>query len=326
MKASFSRLGGILSASILSLSLTYAHAQEYPVKPITLLVPFPPGGATDTIARQVGKAMGERLKQPVIIENKAGAGTIIGAGTVARSKPDGYTLLVSSGTTFTVNPAIYTTLPYDPVKDFQPIAILARTPMILLAHPSVPVKNFKEVVAAAKADPGKYSYGSYGNGTTAHFAGEMMQHAGGFEMKHLPYKGSAPAMNDLMGGHIPFTVDTLSAALPQMKSGKVKAIAVTTAKRSSMAPQVPTVAESGFSGIDADTWLAVVGPRGLPAAVTETLEKALADTLADPAVQSQLAASGFEPAFANSAALGKVISDELPRMKEIAQRANIKMD
>lgn len=326
MKISFSRFVGIAAACIVSMPGAVAHAQDYPVKPVTLLVPFPPGGATDTIARQVGKVLAERIGQPVIIENKAGAGTIIGAGTVARAKPDGYTLMVSSGTTFTVNPAIYEKLPYDPVKDFEPISLLARSPMILLAHPDVPVSNFKELVAAAKANPGKYAYGSYGNGTTAHFAGEVMQHVGGFEMRHLPYKGSSPAMNDLMGGHIPFTVDTLSAALPQIKSGTVKAIAVTTAKRSSMAPQVPTVAESGYSGIDADTWLAVVGPRGVPAPVKKRLETALAGALSDPELRKQLIAAGFEPAYGNSEALAKVIADELPRMKEIAKRANIKLD
>lgn len=326
MKISFSRFGGVAAACLVLLPITFAQAQNYPDKPITLVVPFPPGGATDMIARQMGKAMGERLGQTIIVENKGGAGTTIGAGAVARAKPDGYTLLISSGTTFTVNPAIYANLPYDPVKDFEPIGIIGRSPMILLANTSVPINNFKELVVAAKAAPGKYSYGSYGNGTTAHFVAEMMQHAGGFEMRHLPYKGSAPAMTDLIGGHIPFTVDTLAAALPQLKSGKIKAIAVTTAKRSSMAPEVPSVAESGYAGIDADTWLAIVGPRGLPAPVKATLEKAMADTLADQETRSKLVAAGFEPTYGKSDELAKLIADELPRMKEIAQRANIKMD
>lgn len=326
MKSSFSRVGGVAAACLAALPITFAQAQDYPDKPITLIVPFPPGGATDMIARQVGKTMGERLGQTIIVENKGGAGTTIGAGAVARAKPDGYTLLISSGTTFTVNPAIYAKLPYDPVKDFEPIGIIGRSPMILLANTAVPINNFKELVAAAKAAPGKYSYGSYGNGTTAHFVAEMMQHAGGFEMRHLPYKGSAPAMTDLIGGHIPFTVDTLAAALPQLKSGKIKAIAVTTAKRSSMAPEVPSVAESGYAGIDADTWLAVVGPRGLPAPVKAKLEKAMADTLADQETRSKLTASGFEPAYGKSEELVKLIADELPRMKEIAQRANIKLE
>lgn len=326
MKSIFSRIARL--AAVLPIAILpglAAHAQTFPAKPITLVVPFPPGGATDMIARQVGKSLGDRLGQTVIIENKAGAGTVIGAGAVARATPDGYTLLVSSGTTFTVNPAIYAKLPYDPVKSFEPIGIIGRTPMILLAHPSVPINNFKELVAAAKAAPDKYAYGSYGNGTTAHFAGEMMQHAAGFEMRHLPYKGSAPAMNDLMGGHIPFTVDTLTAALPQLKSGKVKAIAVTTAARASSAPQVPTLAESGY-GVDADTWLALVGPRGLPAPVKARLESALAETMADPEIRKQLAASGTEPAYGKAGELAKLIAAELPRMKEIATRADIRLD
>jgi tripartite-type tricarboxylate transporter receptor subunit TctC len=326
MKASFSQLRSIAVACVAVLPFAVANAQGFPTKPVTLVVPFPPGGATDMIARQLGQAMGEHLGQPVIVENKPGAGTLIGAGAVARAKPDGYTLLVSSGTTFTVNPAVYKKLPYDPVKDFEPIGVIARSPMVLLAHPSVPVNSFKELAAAAKAAPGKYAYGSYGSGTTAHFAGERMQHAGDFEMRHVPYKGSSPAMNDLIGGHVPFTVDTLAAALPQLKSGKVKAIAVTTAERSSMAPQVPSVAESGYSGIDADTWLAVVGPQGLPAPVKAKLEKALAETLESKEFRSKLVASGFEPAYADSKELSRMIADELPRMKEIAQRAKIRLD
>ncbi|MET0964542.1 MAG: tripartite tricarboxylate transporter substrate binding protein [Noviherbaspirillum sp.] len=306
--------------------MQFSHAQDFPTKPITLVVPFPPGGATDMIARQVGKALGDRLGQTVIVENKAGAGTIIGAGAVARAAPDGYTLLISSGTTFTVNPAIYAKLPYDPQKNFEPIALIGRSPMILLANSAVPVNNFKELVAAAKADPAKYAYGSYGNGTTAHFAGEMMQHAGGFVMKHMPYKGSAPAMTDLMGGHIPLSVDTLAAALSQLKSGKIKAIAVTTAKRSPLAPQIPTVAESGYSGIDADTWIAILGPHGIPAPVKARLEQALAETLADKEVSAKMVASGFEPSFGKSEQLARLIADEIPRMKEIAQRANIRLD
>lgn len=316
----------VAAACIAVLPMQFSLAQDFPTKPITLVVPFPPGGATDMIARQVGTALGERLGQTVIVENKAGAGTIIGAGAVARATPDGYTLLISSGTTFTVNPAIYAKLPYDPQKNFEPIALIGRSPMILLANSTAPFNNFKELVAAAKADPAKYSYGSYGNGTTAHFAGEMMQHAGGFVMRHMPYKGSAPAMTDLMGGHIPLSVDTLAAALPQLKSGKIKAIAVTTAKRSPLAPQIPTVAESGYSGFDADTWIAILGPHGIPPLAKARLEKALAETLADKEVSAKMVASGFEPTFGTSGQLARLIADEIPRMKEIAQRANIRLD
>lgn len=303
-----------------------AIAQDYPARPITLVVPFPPGGATDIIGRQIGKTLGDRLGQTVIIDNKPGAGTIVGAGAVARSAPDGYTLLISSGTTFTVNPAIYPKLPYDTVKSFEPIGLIGRSPMVILANADVPINSFRELVAAAKAAPDKYAYGSYGNGTTAHFAGEMVQQAAGIKLRHLPYKGSAPAMNDLMGGHIPFTVDTLTAALPQLKSGKVKAIAVTTAQRSPMAPDIPSVAESGYSGVNADTWIAIVAPRGLAPAVRSKLVKALADSVASEETRSKLSTIGTEPAYGTPEELARLIATEMPLMKEIAQRAAIKLD
>jgi tripartite-type tricarboxylate transporter receptor subunit TctC len=306
--------------------IAVASARDFPTKPITLVVPFSPGGATDTIGRLVGKGMGDHLGQTVVVENKPGAGTIIGASAVARSAPDGYTLLISSGTTFTVNPAVHSDLPYDPIKSFEPIGMIGRTPMVLLANPDVPVTTFKELVAAAKASPGKFTYGSYGMGTTAHFAGEMMQHMAGFKMRHVPYKGSAPAMNDLIVGQIPLAVDTLTGALPQIKAGKVRPIAVTTANRSPMAPDVPSIAESGYEAMNADTWVAIVAPNGLPDDVQARLEKALADTLADPEISNRLSAAGTEPATGSSADVAKQIAQELPLMKEVAERANIKLD
>jgi tripartite-type tricarboxylate transporter receptor subunit TctC len=324
--ARLTRIARVSFLCIAAVACASAIAQDYPTKPITLVVPFPPGGATDTIGRQIGKTLGDRLGQTVIIENKPGAGTMVGAGAVARSAPDGYTLLISSGTTFTVNPAIYPKVPYDTVKSFEPIGLIGRSPMVILANADVPINNFKELVAAAKAAPDKYAYGSYGNGTTAHFAGEMIQQAAGIKLRHLPYKGSAPAMNDLMGGHIPFTVDTLTAALPQLKSGKVKAIAVTTAQRSPMAPDIPSVAESGYPGVNADTWIAIVSPRGLPPAVRTRLVKALADSVASEETRSKLSAIGTEPAYGTPDELAKLIATEMPVMKEIAQRASIKLD
>jgi tripartite-type tricarboxylate transporter receptor subunit TctC len=262
MKLTKSTLGHFVAACGLALCTAGAAAQTYPAKPITLVVPFAPGGATDVIGRMLGRNLSEQLGQTVSIDNRAGGGTIVGAGSVARAAPDGYTLLISSGTTFTINPAIHPKLPYNPVKSFEPIGIVGRTGLILLANRDVPVDNLKQLVAAAKAAPGKYAYGSFGSGTTSHFAAEMLLHEAGIKMTHVPYKGSAPAMMDLIGGQIPFTVDTVSAAIPQLKAGKVKAIAVTTAKRSALLPEVPTVAESGYPGFDTDTWLAVVAPRG----------------------------------------------------------------
>jgi tripartite-type tricarboxylate transporter receptor subunit TctC len=303
-----------------------AAAPAYPTRPITLVIPFPPGGATDVVGRVLGQKLSQELGQPVVIDNRAGAGTIIGATYVTKAAPDGYTLLVSSGTTFTVNPAIRNNLPYDPVKGFDPIGIAGRTGLILLANSEVPVQTVKQFVDYVKASPGKYAYGSYGTGTTAQFAGETILNAAGLKMTHVPYKGSAPAMTDLMGGQIPFSVDTVSAAVAQLKSGKIKAIAVTTDKRSSLLPNVPTLAESGYPEVNMDTWLIVAAPKGLPSDVKARLEKALAVTVADPETRAKLTAQGMEPAYSNAAAASELINRELPAMRALAARANITAD
>jgi len=303
-----------------------AEGGGFPSRPVTLVIPFPPGGATDVNGRIIGQRLSKELGQPVVIENRAGAGTIIGASYVSKAAPDGYTLLVSSGTTFTVNPAIRPNLPYDPVKGFEPIGIAGRLALILLANSEVPVKTVKQFVDYVKASPGKYSYASYGTGTTSHFAGETILHAAGLKMTHVPYKGSAPAMTDLMGGQVAFSVDTVSAAIPQLKSGKIKAIAVTTAKRSSLLPDVPSLAESGYPDIDMDSWLILAAPRGLPADAKARLEKALAATMADPDTRAKLSAQGLEPVYSNAAAASELINRELPVMRAVAARANITAD
>lgn len=303
-----------------------AHAQSYPSRPIQLVIPFPPGGATDIVGRLVGRKLGERLGQPVVIENKAGAGTVVGAAFVAGAPADGYTLLISSGSTFTVNPALNSKLPYDPVKSFEPIGLAARVPLILIANRDVPVNNLRQLIAAVRSAPDKYVYGSFGSGTTGHFAGELMWNAIGVKLLHVPYKGSAPAMSDLIGGQIPFTIDTVAASLPQLKAGKIKAIAVTGAARATQLPDVPTVAESGFPGFSADSWLAVVAPRGLPADAKAKLQKALAETMADAEIRDKLIASGLEHAYEPATAVAARIEDELPRMRAVAQRANIRAE
>lgn len=303
-----------------------ALAEGYPAKPIQLIVPFPPGGAVDIVGRTISKKLGDRLGQPIVIENKAGAGTVVGAAFVANAPADGYTLLISSGSTFTVNPALNAKLPYDPVKSYEPIGMVARVPLILLANREVPVGNLKQLIGAVQRAPDKFSYGSFGNGTTGHFAAELTWSAAGIKVMHVPYRGSAPAMSDLMGGQIPFTIDTVAAALPQLKAGKIKAIAVTGATRATQLPDVPTVAESGFPGFSADSWLAVVAPRGLPAEAKAKLHKALADTLADAEIRSKLIAAGLEPAYAPGNAVLAQVEDELPRMRAIAQRAQIRAD
>lgn len=319
----------LLAAALAGLGLGtpwLALAEGYPTKPIQLIVPFPPGGAVDIVGRTISKKLGDRLGQPIVIENKAGAGTVVGAAFVANAPADGYTLLISSGSTFTVNPALNAKLPYDPVKSYEPIGMVARVPLILLANREVPVGNLRQLIVAVQRAPDKFSYGSFGNGTTGHFAAELTWSAAGIKVMHVPYRGSAPAMSDLMGGQIPFTIDTVAAALPQLKAGKIKAIAVTGATRATQLPDVPTVAESGFPGFSADSWLAVVAPRGLPPEAKAKLHKALADTLADAEVRSKLIAAGLEPSYATGDAVLTQIEDELPRMRAIAQRAQIRAD
>ncbi len=326
MKSTAFFASAVIAATALAAPMGNAWADAaYPSRPVTLVIPFPAGGSTDVVGRLVGKTLSEKLGQPVTIDNRAGAGTIIGATYAAKSAPDGYTLLISSGTTFTVNPAIQPKLPYDPVKSFEPLGMIARTGLILLASANVPASTPKEFVALVKAAPEKYSYASFGTGTTSQFTGELILRATGTRMVHIPYKGSAPAMTDLMGGQVPFSVDTVTAAIPQLKTGKIKAIAVSTAKRSPMLPNVPTFAESGFD-VDADTWIAIVAPRGLPPAVKAKLEKALADTVAAPEVRTKLTDAGLEPTYLNGAAVASVIERELPVMRAIAARANIQAD
>lgn len=325
-KSKFSRSIFLVMGLVLLAPWAGVHAQAYPSKPIQLVIPFPPGGATDIVGRLVGKKLGERLGQPVVIENRAGAGTVIGAAFVARAPADGYTLLISSGSTFTINPALNPKLPYDPIRSFEPIGQVARVPLLVLAHPNVPVNDLKQLIAAVQRTPDKYLYGSFGNGTTAHFAGELLWSAAGIKLQHVAYKGSAPAMNDLLGGQIPFTVDTVAAALPHLKAGKLKAIAATGASRATQLPNVPTVADSGFAGFSADSWLAIAAPRGLAADVTAKLQKALADTMKDTEIRDKLVASGLEPAYEPAAAVVARIDNELPRMRAIVMRANIRAE
>lgn len=303
-----------------------AQAQGFPTKPVVLVVPFPAGGAVDIIGRVVGKPLGEALGQPVVIENRAGAGTIVGASYVSKAAADGYTLLISSGSTFTVNPAIKPSLPYDPIKSFEPVGQVTRVPLIIVANRAVPVDNLRQMVSAVNAAPGKYVYGSFGTGTTGHFAGEMLLNTTGMKLQHIPYKGSAPAIADLIGGQIPFSVDTVAASLPHIRSGKLKAIAVTGSARASLLPDVPTVAEAGYPGFDADAWVAIAAPRGLPADVKAKLEAAVAKVMTDPEVRQKLLANGLEPKYATADQVAATIDKELPRMRMIAQRAGIQDD
>jgi len=326
MHTPFLRTFGLAALGVfgaLGLHATALAEDSFPSRPITIVVPFPPGGGGDVQTRLVAQKMGEKLGQTVIVDNKPGAGTAIGAAFVANSKADGYTLLMSSASTYTLNPAIRKSLPYDPIKSFEPIGIISRVGLVLLANSKVPVSNLKELVATAKAAPDKYSYASFGAGTSSHFAAEMALQAMGIRLMHVPYKGSGPAMTDLIGGQVPFSFDTVTAALPQIRAGKVKALAITTAKRSPLLPDVPTFAESGYPSAVLDSWGMVAAPRGLPPAVHTKLEKALAETIADPSVRKGFAEQGVEASFLDSSKAAVQLEAELPLMRAVAERANI---
>ena len=324
MSRTATRLAPLLAASAFACSS--ALAAGFPEKALTLVVPYPPGGATDTVARIVAKGMGQRLAQTVIVDNKAGAGTAIGAGAVAKAAPDGYTLLISSNTTFTVNPALKLKLPYDAQKSFEGVGLIGTSPLVLLANPTLAANNVKELVALAKAQPGKLAYGSFGAGTTSHLAGEMFKVVTGIDILHVPYKGSSPAMTDLIGGQVPLTFDTNVAALPMLQAGKVKAIAVTSAKRSPSMPKVPTVAESGYPEFEMVPWIAIVAPRGLPGAVQKTLGKALADTLADPATRTDLEKAGVDVSYEPGSFYDARVAKELPLLRAYVHKAKIPLE
>ncbi len=325
-KSQQSFIQAVGTSMFLGAMLVSSAMAAYPEKPITLVVPYPAGGATDTLARKLAEPLSKALGQNVLVENKAGAGTAIGAAAVARSPADGYALLISSNTTFTVNPALKSKLQYDPTKDFEGIGVIGTSPLVLLANPSLPANNVQELVALAKKEPGKLSFGSFGNGTTAHLAGEMFKVMAGVDIVHVPYKGSAPAMNDLIGGQIPLTFDTNVASMPQLAAGKVKAIAITAKQRYPQMPNVPTMAESGYPDYEMVPWVVIVAPKGLPDDVRKKLSGALESVMKQPAVQADMTKAGLVVNFEPGSAYAERVAKELPLLKEYVKKANIPVE
>ena len=299
----------------------------FPERPINLVVPYPPGGAADVLGRIVARHLTTQIAgSNVIVDNKAGAGTAVGAQAVAQAAPDGHTLLISSNTTWTMNPALKSRLPYDTLKSFDAVGTIGGIPLVLITHPSVQASNVKELVALAKAQPGKLNYASFGIGTSSHFAGEMFKAAAGVDLVHVPYKGSAPAMQDLIGGQVPIAFDTNVATAPQLAAGKIKALALTSSRRLAGLPGVPTMAEAGLPGFELTAWITVVAPRGLPDAVRGTLVKALADAMATPAMQADLAKAGLDVGYEPPATFEARVARELPVMRELVKKAGITVD
>lgn len=286
-------LAGLALAASLALATPAALAQAFPAKPVKLIVNFPPGGAADVIGRALAEQLGQSLKQQVVVENRPGANGNLGADAVAKSPGDGYTLLMSSGGAVTVNPFLYTKMPFDAEKDLLPVASVARVLVFLMVHPSLPVNNVQEFVAYAKANPGKLSYGSAGSGSSPHLAGEMFKRQAKFEAQHVPYKGAAPALVDLLAGQVQFMFDP-GPGLRHAKEGKLKLLAVGSPKRSSAVPDTPTLAEAGMAGFDADTVFGIYAPNGTPAAVVAQLHDEINKALATPKMAEVIRTIGGE--------------------------------
>ncbi len=272
-----------------------ASAQHYPSKPIRFVVPYPAGGPLDTVARLLAQKVSEGVGQPVVVDNKPGAGGNIGADIVAKSPADGYTILMGAVATHAINPTLYASIPYDPVRDFAPITQVASTPNVLVVNPAVPVATVAEFIAYAKANSGKLNFASGSTGSAGHLAGELFKAMAGIEMTHVPYKGAAPAMNDLIGGQIHLMFDNLASSLGQVRAGKVRALAVTTAKRTPLAPELPTIAEAGLPGFDISTWFGVFAPAGTPREALDRLHGQFTRALAAPDVREKMQNLGAEP-------------------------------
>lgn len=295
MKRFAQKLLGIAAAVAVSLSAipfaaTPAGAQaNYPDRPIRLIVPFAAGGSTDIVARIIAAKMSEILKQQVIVENRAGAGGNAGAAAVARAEPDGYTVLMGTVATHAINPALYTKMPYDPVKDFAPVSLLVNVPNVIVVHPSLNVKTVSELIALLKANPDKYDYASSGIGTPLHLSGALFESMAGVKMVHVPYKGAGPALLDVVAGQVKIMFDNLPSSIGQIRKGGVIGLAVTTKERSPAAPDLPTVSESGLPGYETYSWNAIFAPAGTPMAIIDKLAKAGAEAVSDPAVKARLA-------------------------------------
>jgi tripartite-type tricarboxylate transporter receptor subunit TctC len=286
-------------------------------------VPYPPGGPTDVQARIVAQKLGDLLGQSVVIENRGGAGGMLGSSVVAKSAPDGYTLLMGASGPQALGPLMAKEPPYDPVKDFTPISLVSYSPLMLVVHPKLNAKSVKDVIAFAKDRPGALNYGSFGNGTMAHLAGELFKTMAGVNIVHVPYKGSAPAMAALLGGEIDFMFDTVITALPHVKAGKLAGLAVTKGTRSSAVPDLPTVAEAALPGFEAVSWIGLMGPAGMPKDVVDRLSGDMVKALADPGVRERLQAAGAEPVGSDAETFAKQMKSELARWEPVVKASGL---
>jgi tripartite-type tricarboxylate transporter receptor subunit TctC len=318
-----------LSAALLTMGALFSTSGEaqqplYPSKPIRLIVPYPPGGSADLIARAVNEMLARRLGQTVIVDNRGSAASIIGAEITARAPADGYTVLVATITTLAVNPALYKKLPYHPERDFAPVSMLGSTPYLLTVHPTVPVKSVAQLVAYAKANPGKLNFGSAGIGSGNHLATEMFKHMAGIDIVHVPYKGAGASTVDVVGGQIAILLTGISILKPHVDSGRLRALAVSTARRSTIAPDIPTIDESGIKGYQANSWNALVVPRRTPAVIVQRLNTEINAVLNTSLLTDQLKSQGIEPEPGTPAELAKYIREEIVRFQNLINTIGLK--
>ena len=313
--------------SLLAVATLPANAQQdFPNRPVRLVVPYPPGGNVDITARIIGPTLGERLGQTVVVDNRGGGGGNVGAHLVAKSAPDGHTLLMGSSGPLSINPVVVSNLPYDPVKDYAPISRVHVVPLVVLAGPKSGISSVRELIERARTNPSKLATASAGTGTTNHFGIELFNHMAGVRLLHVPYKGSGPALAEMLGGQVPLMFDQLSASIGYIRDGRLKALAVASARRASVLPSVPTLDESGLRGYEASTFIGVLAPAGTPKAVVAKLNAALRKVMETPVVLEKLRGLGTEPGSSSPEEFQKLIRDELEKWRGVAQRAGLKFD
>ncbi len=321
----FARTSAVVVALLATLGQASAQS-TYPTRPVRIIVPFAPGGSADTMARLVGGELTRSLGQPVIVENRPGGASMIGVDTVAKSAPDGHTLgLVATGA-LAINPALFAKMPFDPHKDLTPVALVATIPMVLVANVASRIDSLGELVTRAKAQPGALSFGTTGNGSAMHLAGEMLKQQFGFDMTHIPYKGSAPAVADAMAGQVPLAFVDLTSALPHIRSGKVVALGTAGGKRTASAPDLPTLAERGAAGFDATGWLGIIGPGALPGPIVERLNGEINRVVGIAEIRDRALAVGAEPASDTAAGFARFVRDEAAKWAKAVKAANLKVE
>ena len=317
---------GLAASAMLVCSTAAGFAADYPTKPITLMIGFAPGGPSDVMARIITRKMEDILKQPFVIENRPGAGGSIAGAAVARAVPDGYTVLLATGSLLAINVSLYKNLGYDPEKDFEPITMVGTQTNVLYIHPSLPAKSLGELIAYAKANPGKLSFGSGGNGTPAHLAGELLKIEAKIDMTHVPFRGTGPALQAVIGGHVPMAYNPPPPLIPHLQSGTIRALAITTLKRTAVLPEVPTIAELGFPGFEATTWHGIVAPAGTPKEVVATLHRAAAAALNDGEVNKALSDLGVDIVANTPDEFRAYIASEIPKWAAIVKASGAKVD